>query len=425
VGGNIEQRESIIGYQALHEPCPPRTARTIASELEAQFELVFQTGNKKKVEELHTSTIVKDSVADMWHDRLVYRRSELTANDTALTKEQVSVALRQWFDVQPGDKLNPLLSVPGLDPPRDTAVEILHTFLLGAVNRLASNDTNGLASAGVLAKYIWQYKDGLIGKHFKLLAQTMTFHTHDLVPPPLFSMIKTVGALGAALWYPEITDMAQYQRDLAVLIGNMLDAFDDVNPSYILVKVKLHCLTHLVEDVKRFGPAIRKSTEVFEKYNSVFRQSIILSNRQTDSRDAADRFGLMDVTTNAASGGWFADQHVEGGWRQAGKIVSLLPVSRILLYSLFLVLNISPRQIYLLLYITTPFTFHPITLSAPTSSLSPTTPSLPAIPVANARLTSFADPITGRAYRTISVAMSHHSIPVRKPSLPNVFPMDS
>ena len=49
----------------------------------------------------------------MWHDRLVYRRSELTANDTALTKEQVSVALRQWFDVQPGDKLNPLLSVPG------------------------------------------------------------------------------------------------------------------------------------------------------------------------------------------------------------------------------------------------------------------------------------------------------------------------
>ncbi|CAD6565495.1 MAG: hypothetical protein TREMPRED_001404 [Tremellales sp. Tagirdzhanova-0007] len=314
VGGNIEQRESASGYHALHE---------------VSDGLVFSTGNKKRVEERHTSTGIKDSVADLWHDRVIKRRSEMQTTEPALTREQVSLALRQWLEAQPGDKMNPLLSVPGLDPAQDTAVEILHTFLLGAVeyawhwlhqhlssnhtetifvSRLASSDTDGLSSAGVLAKYIWQYKDNLIGKHFKLLSQTMAVQVHDLVPPPLFSLIKTIGALGTALWFPEITDMAQYQRDLAVLIGNMLDAFADVNPSYILVKVKLHCLTHLLEDVERFGPAIRKSTEVFEKYNSLFRHCVILSNRQADSRDAADRFVLMDVTANAASGGWFADE---------------------------------------------------------------------------------------------------------------------
>ena len=87
------------------------------------------------------------------------------------------------------------------------------------------------------------------------------------------------------------------QVDLGILIGNMLDAFDEVDASYILVKMKLHCLTHLPDDVERFGPAIRKSTEVFEKYNSVFRHCVILSNRQADSRAASDRFGLMNYST--------------------------------------------------------------------------------------------------------------------------------
>ena len=115
----------------------------------------------------------------------------------------------------------------------------------------------------------------------------------------------------------------------------MLVAFADVRPSYILVKVKLHCLTHLLEDVERFGPAIRKSTEVFEKYNSVFRHCVILSNRQADSRDAADRFALMDVTANAASGGWFADEQPGRGWRQAGRAVQGLLSKHTILQSHF------------------------------------------------------------------------------------------
>ena len=65
------------------------------------------------MEERHTSTGIKDSVADLWHDRVIKRRSEMQTTEPALTREQVSLALRQWLEAQPGDKMNPLLSVPG------------------------------------------------------------------------------------------------------------------------------------------------------------------------------------------------------------------------------------------------------------------------------------------------------------------------
>jgi hypothetical protein len=120
----------------------------------------------------------------------------------------------------------------GLDPARDTPLEILHTFLLGVVKyawhlmhsgwkdtdgrgniftvQFASTDTDGLVSPDIRASYIWQYRDNLIGKHFRLISQTQTFHLHDLVDTPLFELVKAIGFLGAALWIPEIDDMDEY-----------------------------------------------------------------------------------------------------------------------------------------------------------------------------------------------------------------------
>jgi hypothetical protein len=121
----------------------------------------------------------------------------------------------------------------GLDPARDTPVEILHTFLLGIVKyawylvhsgwkkeldgrgstftvRLASTDTDGLEAPDIRASYIWQYRDNLTGKHFRLISQSSTFHLHDLVDSALFELVKAIGFLGAALWIPEIDDMDEY-----------------------------------------------------------------------------------------------------------------------------------------------------------------------------------------------------------------------
>ena len=55
-----------------------------------------------------------------------------------------------------------------------------------------------------------QYRNGLIGKHFKTLMQTAVFHVHDIVSPDQFMLIKSIGSLGALLWIPEIKNMDMY-----------------------------------------------------------------------------------------------------------------------------------------------------------------------------------------------------------------------
>jgi hypothetical protein len=78
------------------------------------------------------------------------------------------------------------------------------------VIRLESTDIDGLSVPPIRSAYMMHYRNGLIGKHFKTLMQTMVFHVHDIVNPDQFTLIKAMGALGAVLWVPEIDDMDQY-----------------------------------------------------------------------------------------------------------------------------------------------------------------------------------------------------------------------
>ena len=55
-----------------------------------------------------------------------------------------------------------------------------------------------------------QYGNGLIGKHFETLMQTLPFHVHGLVTPAQFELVKAVGELGSLLWVHEIPNMDQY-----------------------------------------------------------------------------------------------------------------------------------------------------------------------------------------------------------------------
>lgn len=109
-------------------------------------------------------------------------------------------------------------------------MENLHTYLLGHLKyswylmhtswndstqalftiRLQSTDTNGLAIPPIRAAYMMQYRNGLIGKHFKTLMQTAIFHIQDIVSENQFNLVKALGELGAILWIAEIDDLAQY-----------------------------------------------------------------------------------------------------------------------------------------------------------------------------------------------------------------------
>lgn len=122
----------------------------------------------------------------------------------------------------------PLFS--GFDPTRDTAIDLLHTILLGIVKyvrhmthttwkdaekrtfaaRLQSTDTHGLSVHLIRAGYVIQYANPLIGQQLKTLSQVRLFHVHDLVDSHHFSLWKASDELAALLWLPEIDNMDEY-----------------------------------------------------------------------------------------------------------------------------------------------------------------------------------------------------------------------
>ena len=132
-------------------------------------------------------------------------------------------------------KLHLLLRRPilGLDVHQDSPVEILHTVSLGEfryawftttgkwnkekekqfIAWLGACNVDGLPGVprGVQAEYLVEYRNNLVGKHFKWISQLMVFSLHwggcDLI---LFDLWKATGELGALVWCTKILDIDQH-----------------------------------------------------------------------------------------------------------------------------------------------------------------------------------------------------------------------
>ncbi|KAF8963433.1 hypothetical protein BDZ97DRAFT_1939527 [Flammula alnicola] len=341
-GGSKEHKETDEGYHAMFEPGTPRTPeKTIAAIME-QIETAC-LGVQADVDALFTATGIKDKIAIHWNESL--RGPEAVKEAIKLEIQQ---ELKSWrYEKLPEDSasswdhFNVLLRVRGLDPHKDSPCEILHTYLLGEDKYiwydtskkwdkkkeelfaicLQSSSLDGLAINSLRAHYCVQYKKSLIGKHFKALQQLAVFHLNDtLCPPDIFEIWKASGELGAMLWFPEIKNMSQYLSDLEILIANLLDLWAIYDPSRILLKFKLHVLSHLVNDIRRLGPAVLFSTEVFECWNAIFRLCSILSNHLAPSHDIAATISDMERFKHQVSGGWWKDSESED-WVRAGLMV--------------------------------------------------------------------------------------------------------
>ncbi|KAJ3780374.1 hypothetical protein GGU10DRAFT_397813 [Lentinula aff. detonsa] len=345
VGGHHSETETPDGYHCFFcdNKSLQRSAQEIKSELWNQM-CAAMTGVEANVTKMQTQSGTKDKITQTWIEKLLSKSRAYKAEDK-LSGEEITTRLNDWLESEPGEKMNPLLDITGLDPSQDTPVEILHTVLLGIVKyvwymshsvmpekdlellaiRLQSTDTDGLTVPAIQAAYMVQYRNNLIGKHFKTLMQILPFHVHNFAKlgPVHFRLIRSVGMLGPLLWTPEIKDLDQYLSDLDILVGNVLDAFGDVAPSKILDKIKIHLLVHLREDIRRFGPPIRYSTEVFEAYNAVFRLCSIFSNHQAPSRDIALKFASMGRLKHILSGGFWEHKTAKGSeWVQASQAVT-------------------------------------------------------------------------------------------------------
>ncbi|KAF7314129.1 hypothetical protein HMN09_00572000 [Mycena chlorophos] len=337
-GGPQKEKETAKTYHEAHEPGLVRTAEGIRAELEHQIGMAIDGKSANALENRQKETGTKDKLAQYWIEQIIDRVAAAKAQDPERSAGDISREVREWLDAQPGDKMNPLLDIAGLDPARDTPVEILHTILLGVVRyvwhflqtkqwsdedrhllaiRLQSTDISAMNIPPIRAAYMMQYRNNLIGKHFKTIMQALVFHVHDLCTPEQFRLVKATADLGAWVWVPVIDNMPAYIAQLKTAIANVLDAWDSVDSLRIIVKIKLHLLAHLPEDVERYGPAVRFATETQEGYNAIFRMCSINGNNQAPSRDIAVKFASMDCVKHLLSGGfWWSASRNE--WLQAG-----------------------------------------------------------------------------------------------------------
>ncbi|TFY61280.1 hypothetical protein EVJ58_g4612 [Rhodofomes roseus] len=383
LGGTDAERETDEMYHQHFSPSRLRTAVETRAAVIAQLKLAA-LGVAKDVEDLQTKTGVKDKLAEHWIQILLQRAKQeqqlrlhnRATRDPRLNrrnvpdraaivrsiKDAIQEEILDWVIREPQDDyeaLSPdspwrttfrpgihynsllLLNAAG-DIHADTPVEILHTYLLGAdkyawhhlhtswkpaqhelfATRLRSASIDGLNIPPIRAAYIVQYKNGLIGKHFKALQQVGVFQLDDaLCDSRVFDLWRATGELGAMLWFEEIENMDVYlvnkiyslslngmlvdqsrlfhQSDLEILIANVLDIWSLIDPKRIFVKPKLHTLPHILDDVRLHGPLI-----------------FVLSNHQAPSRDIAWTFADLGRFKHAVSGGWWKDEkgrHVRAG----------------------------------------------------------------------------------------------------------------
>ncbi|TFK16465.1 hypothetical protein FA15DRAFT_553742, partial [Coprinopsis marcescibilis] len=274
--------------------------------------------------------------------------------------------LLSFVDTHSDEINNPFLSLKYCDFTQDTPVEILHTILLGVVKyawhwthtgwkepqrsrystRLQATDTKGMSIPAIRAAYITQFANSLIGRQLKILVQTNAFHVHDLVGAEQYQFIKATGVLAALLWVPEIFDMEEYVADLTTCIANVLDSAAALDPSKIIAKIKYHLLTHIPQDVRRFGPIIGVATESYESFNIIFRHCSILSNHQAPSRDIAHQLARQETFRHLVSGGWWEEASQNGGasWRQSGVALRKYVDGNAFLERIFNLENISSRK---------------------------------------------------------------------------------
>ena len=107
------------------------------------------------------------------------------------------------------------------------------------------------------------------------------------------------------------------QADLDIAVANILDIWAKIDPNQIIIKSKLHVLTHLSNNVHWFGPPVLYEAEVFEASNKVFCHCSVLSNHHAPSHDIAMTMARMERFKHIVSGGWWWDKvtrmHIQAG----------------------------------------------------------------------------------------------------------------
>ncbi|KAF9464228.1 hypothetical protein BDZ94DRAFT_1355980 [Collybia nuda] len=329
-GGTQKEKETNNGFNKMFYPGRPQSSKETLTTVESQVKAAC-LGVAQTMKDMQSTTGIKDAYTQSWVEHLIKKARELQKAQPNQSASEIQAELMDWVDANKPAIYNSFLSME---------VEILHTILLGIVKylwhgshtswtteqkktyaiRLQSTHTTGLSIHVIRANYITQYANSLIGRQFKTLAQVNTFHVYDLVDQLQFSLTKAVGEPTALLWFPEIRNLNECLSNVDVAAANILDIAALIDPTKIGAKIKYHLLSHIREDIIRFGPMVGVATEVFESFNAIFRYCLILSNHLAPSRDIAYQLANQESIKHFLSGGWWA---ANGGWVQPSSNVRM------------------------------------------------------------------------------------------------------
>lgn len=104
------------------------------------------------------------------------------------------------------------------------------------------------------------YGKSISGGSLCALIQIVQFSLPGLVPNELLRLWSDIGRLCALVWMPMIQNFLQYLADIDVATRHGLNGFAMRDPRKIIDMVKLHLLTHLDEDIERFGRLVGVAT---------------------------------------------------------------------------------------------------------------------------------------------------------------------
>ncbi|KAG1773421.1 hypothetical protein EDD22DRAFT_998993 [Suillus occidentalis] len=299
VGDEVSGSESEARTDA-----PPKSTRKRAKETMEQ--MVTRVKQFVKIKQRKTATGIKDTFLESFLNRLAESYSKIRGGNRA--KQE---ALDRAKETLPENVTSPVWRIKGIDPHTNTPVEILHTVLLGFVKyfwrdvvsvrigkdklkcelletRLSSVDVSGLG-LHLNGHTLVQYAGSLVGRDFRAIAQVAPFVLHDLVPKECYDTWIALSNLIPLIWQPEIENSTEHLCNLTTSINNFLACTARWTPQWFN-KPKFHIILHLVDHIRRFGPATLFATEAFESFNAVIRAKSIHSNHHAPSRDIAYAF---------------------------------------------------------------------------------------------------------------------------------------
>ncbi|KAI0355311.1 hypothetical protein OH77DRAFT_1424796, partial [Trametes cingulata] len=311
---------------AFIKPGLKRTKAETEEKLRSYFDLASVPDTKTKVAKERTASGIKDTFQQVHLEKLFAACKNVRGHDAK------QAALDAAIQELPTQIINPVWRIKELDAHQDTPVEVLHVVLLGFVKylwrdvvhgqlknndvkkellitRLSSLDVSGLGLSPLAGRTLVQYAGSLTGRDFRAIAQAAPFVLYDMVSSDCYETWIALSKLVPLIWQPEIGAVEPHLETLEKEIKHFLLCAARWSIRWFN-KPKFHIILHLVEHIRRFGPAGLFATEAFESFNAVIRAKSVHSNRQAPSRDIARAFAQGNRIRHLLSGGCF--QHPDG-----------------------------------------------------------------------------------------------------------------